>query len=380
MAIDQDGPTDGQTLDGERGITSIAESKGKAGGSELGKKLGVAAGIAFLGFLAFMQWPSEEEAATEEVVESTRRISSGGEFQPADIVEPQQEPAAPAAAPAEEQPVGPIERIRIEQAELPAEPTEAELLFESSKRAPLMAFQGNRTATPQAGATGTDGGGLFGSTDGGQGQGSSGLAADLQTTKLEGSLASVLANPHLTITQGTIIPCSLDTAMNSSQPGMVRCTVNDDIYSTTGTVILLEKGTRIVGQYRGGLQRGTKRLFVIWTRAETPNGVVVTLDSAGTDGLGRAGFDGDIDTQFWTRFSGTIMLSIIDDVLAGYAASQSSADTIENTTDGVSSLAQTELQSTINVPIILRKNQGEEVAVMVARDLDFSNVYRLKTR
>lgn len=380
MAIDQDSATDGQTLDGERGITSIAESKGKAGGSELGKKLGVAAGIAFLGFLAFMQWPSEEEAPTEEVVESTRRISSGGEFQPADIVEPQQEPAAPAAAPAEEQPVGPIERIRIEQAELPAEPTEAELLFESSKRAPLMAFQGNRTATPQAGATGTDGGGLFGSTDGGQGQGSSGLAADLQTTKLEGSLASVLANPHLTITQGTIIPCSLDTAMNSSQPGMVRCTVNDDIYSTTGTVILLEKGTRIVGQYRGGLQRGTKRLFVIWTRAETPNGVVVTLDSAGTDGLGRAGFDGDIDTQFWTRFGGTIMLSIIDDVLAGYVASQSSADTIENTTDGVSSLAQTELQSTINVPIILRKNQGEEVAVMVARDLDFSNVYRLKTR
>lgn len=108
--------------------------------------------VAFLGFLAFMQWPSEEEAPTEEVVESTRRISSGGEFQPADIVEPQPEPAAPAAAPADEQPVGPIERIRIEQAEIPAEPTEAELLFESSKRAPLMAYQGNRTATPQAGA------------------------------------------------------------------------------------------------------------------------------------------------------------------------------------------------------------------------------------
>lgn len=380
MAIEQDSPTDGQTLDGERGITSIADSKGKAGGAELGKKLGVAAGIAFLGFLAFLQWPTNEEPPEEEVLESTRRIRSGGQFQPADIVEAQPEPTAPAAAPAEEQPVGPIERIRIEQAELPKEPTEAELLFESSKRAPLMAFEGATRSAPQAGATGTDSGGLFGSTDGGQGQGSSGLAADLQTTKLEGSLATVLANPHLTITQGTIIPCSLDTAMNSSQPGMVRCTVNDDIYSTTGTVILLEKGTRIVGQYRGGLQRGTKRLFVIWTRAETPNGVVITLDSAGTDGLGRAGFDGDIDTQFWTRFGGTIMLSIIDDVLAGYVASQSSADNIENTTDGVSSLAQTELQSTINVPIILRKNQGEEVAVMVARDLDFSNVYRLKTR
>ncbi|SCZ73499.1 type IV secretion system protein VirB10 [Epibacterium ulvae] len=380
MTIDQDSPADGQTLDGERGITSIAESQGKAGGVEMGKKLGVAAGIAFLGVLAFLQWPTDEEQPVEEVAESTRRIRSGGQFQPADIIAPQQDLAPSAAAPVEERPVGPIERIRIEQAELPAEPTEAELLFESSKRAPLMAFEGSRNSVPQSGATSTEGNGLFGSPASGQSQENSGLSTNLQATKLETSLATVLANPHLTITQGTIIPCSLDTAMDSSQPGMVRCTVNDDIYSTTGTVILLEKGTRIVGQYRGGLQRGTKRLFVIWTRAETPNGVVVTLDSGGTDSLGRAGFDGDIDTQFWTRFGGTIMLSIIDDALAGYVANQSSADTTENTTDGVSSLAQTELQSTINVPIILRKNQGEEVAVMVARDLDFSNVYRLKTR
>lgn len=42
------------------------------------------------------------------------------------------------------------------------------------------------------------------------------------------------------------------------------------------------------------------------------------------------------------------------------------------------SLAQTELENTIDVPVILRKNQGEEVSVMVARDLDFSGVYRLK--
>ena len=32
----------------------------------------------------------------------------------------------------------------------------------------------------------------------------------------------------------------------------------------------------------------------------------------------------------------------------------------------------------VPMPVILRKNQGEEVSVMVARDLDFSGVYRLK--
>lgn len=378
MAIDQDGTTDGQTLDGERGITSITDATGKKGSADFGKKLGLAAGIAFLGVLAYLQWPSAEEAPPEEVTESTRRIRSGGEFQPAEITDPQPELVTPAAVKPEDPPVGPIERIRIEQEQLPAEPSEAELLFESSKRAPLMAYEGSVPTSPGADAAAPSDGGLFGSPEGAQG--ASGLAGDLQTTKLEDARATVLANPHLTITQGTIIPCVLETAMDSSQPGMVRCTVANDIYATTGTVVLLEKGTRVVGQYRGGLQRGTRRLFVIWTRAETPNGVIVTLDSAGTDGLGRAGFEGDIDTQFWTRFGGTMLLSVIDDALAAAVASSSNADTLENTTNGASTLAQTELQSTINLPIVLRKNQGEEVAVMVARDLDFSAVYRLKPR
>lgn len=112
------------------------------------------------------------------------------------------------------------------------------------------------------------------------------------------------------------------------------------------------------------------------TRAETPTGVIVSLNSPATDALGRTGFNGVVDTQFWTRFSGTILLSIIDDALA-IAANQSNGN-LDNTSSGARDLATIELESTINVPVILRKPQGEEVAVMVARDLDFSSVYRLK--
>ncbi|MDU9004744.1 type IV secretion system protein VirB10 [Sedimentitalea todarodis] len=381
MAADEDTADDGRTLDGERGITSIAASTGKTGNVEISKKVGIAAGIVFLGLLAWLQWPASEEQAAEEVTESTRRIRAGSAFQPADIGESQPE-AAPAATAREvaDQPVGPIEQIRLEQNQHTAEPSEAELLFESSKRAPLMAFEGSAQADPATGTEMSAEESLFGPPDGGPGQGRTGLAGDLQTTRISGSMASVLENPHLTITQGTLIPCALDTAMDSSQPGMVRCTVTNDVYSTMGTVVLLEKGSRIVGQYRGGLQRGTKRLFVIWTRAETPNGVIVTLDSAGTDALGRGGFDGDVDTQFWTRFGGTMLLSVIDDALAAAVVSSSNADKLENTSNAASDVASVALQSSIDVPIVLRKNQGESVAVMVSRDLDFSSVYRLKPR
>lgn len=381
MVTEQNEPNDGETLDGERGITSVASSTGKTGNVEFSKKVGIAAGIVFLGLLAWLQWPAAEEQAAEDVTESTRRIRPGGPFQPADISEPQPEDVATDGAPVNvEQPVGPVERIRREQEQQGAEPTEAELLFESSKRAPLMAFEGSARTNPAANAERAPGGGLFGSPESGAGQGTPGLAEDLQTTRISGSMAAVLDNPHLTITQGTIIPCALDTAMDSSQPGMVRCTVTDTIYSTMGTVVLLEKGSKIVGQYRGGLQRGTRRLFVIWTRAETPNGVIVTLDSAGTDALGRGGFSGDVDTQFWTRFGGTLLLSIIDDALAAAVVNSSNAERLENTSNAASDVASIALQSSIDVPVVLRKNQGERVAVMVARDLDFSSVYRLKSR
>lgn len=107
--------------------------------------------------------------------------------------------------------------------------------------------------------------------------------------------------------------------------------------------------------------------------------MIVNLGSPGADALGRTGFDGDIDTQFWTRFGGTMMLSIIDDALIlATTSGDGDDDSFENARSAARSLAQTELENTIDVTVILRKNQGEEVSVMVARDLDFSGVYRLK--
>lgn len=369
----------GDVIEGERGIAAITAESGGAKLTESHKKMIGVALLAFVGVMAYSQFGGETPPPVEEQPQTqAARIRADSNFQPAEITDPQ--PPAPTLAEAPAQaPVGPIEAARAEAA-MPAGPTEAELLYQSSIRAPLMAFEGQAASndiTPITGQT-PQGSSMFG---GSPASGTSapanggGLAAQLVTGDMDGSKATRLANPHLTITQGTSIPCTLDTAMDSTAPGLVRCTVNDDVYSTTGSVILMERGTRIVGEYQGGMQRGRARMFVIWTRAETPSGVIVQLGSPAADGLGRSGFSGDIDTQFWTRFGGTLMLSIIDTALVAAAQQNSNAET---TTNNISSLAETELNSTINIPVIMTKNQGEEVSVMLARDLDFSGVYRLR--
>ena len=206
------------------------------------------------------------------------------------------------------------------------------------------------------------------------------LADKLKPTPIEGVRAARLPNRNFVVTQGTSIPCVLETAMSSDVAGFVSCVVLRDVMSDSGNVVLMEKGTQVVGEYRGNVRRGSKRMFVLWTRAKTPTGVIVALASPATDALGRAGFDGDIDTHFWERFGSALLLSIVSDASSiGRQQLQDSSIQINNTTGATNTAAGIAVEQSINIPPTLNKNQGELVNIFVARDLDFSSVYQLQT-
>ncbi len=154
---------------------------------------------------------------------------------------------------------------------------------------------------------------------------------------------------------------------------------NRDVLSNNGRVVLMEKGTQIVGEYRGGLNRGWKCLCVLWNRAKTPKVVMITLASPATDALGRAGMDGYVDTHWWERFRSAILLSIVGDATT-YAGSrlQDSDVQAQNTTTAGQRAATTAVEQSIKIVPTLTKHQRELVSIFVARDLDFSDVYSLR--
>ena len=51
---------------------------------------------------------------------------------------------------------------------------------------------------------------------------------------------------------------------------------------------------------------------------------------------------------------------------------------LPSTTSATGKLAEKVLDSTINIPPLIYRNQGGIVGVYVARDVDFSSVYELK--
>lgn len=190
--------------------------------------------------------------------------------------------------------------------------------------------------------------------------------------------ARPLPDRNFLITAGSFIPCVLQSAMDSSQPGYVSCIVPRHVYSDNGRVVLMEKGTRIVGEYQGGLDRGQYRLFVLWTRAVTPRGIAIDVASPATDALGRGGMDGRVNNFFWQRFGTALLFSLVED--AATVGAEAVGNSASNTTRVPSDAASTILQQNAQIRPVLRKNQGEDVGITVAQDFDFSAVYGLNLK
>jgi type IV secretion system protein VirB10 len=190
------------------------------------------------------------------------------------------------------------------------------------------------------------------------------------------SKARRLGDRSFLILAGTTIPCILQTAIDTSTPGYVSCVIPQDVYSDNGTTVLMEKGAKVLGEYRSSLKQGQNRLFVLWTRAVTPNGIAIDLAAPASDALGRAGFDGDLDRHFWERFGGALLLSIVDDGTAALAPRTGAGETVRVPSDA----AGVALSHTVDMAPTLRKPQGSEVAIFAAQDFDFSGVYALKAR
>ncbi|RZL85527.1 MAG: TrbI/VirB10 family protein [Variovorax sp.] len=211
------------------------------------------------------------------------------------------------------------------------------------------------------------------------------LASNLKPTPTPAVSAQRLPTRRMLLPKGAFIDCTLETAIDSTYEGMTTCIGASDIYGADGKVVLLERGTKYVGEQRGEPRQGQGRVFVVWNEARTPTGVVVQLASPGTDELGRNGLPGFVDTHFWQRFGAAILISVIDGTMQAIAAHQQSGTNVGSGGGvvlgplGGRDVITEVLRGTISIPPTVIKNQGERIQILVARDVDFRSVYALRT-
>jgi type IV secretion system protein VirB10 len=206
------------------------------------------------------------------------------------------------------------------------------------------------------------------------------LAVRLRPTATAAVQAQLLPTARFLLPKGAFIDCTLETAIDSTLPGMTTCVTAADTFGADGKVVLLERGSKLVGETRGQVQQGQARVFVVWTEVRTPTGVIVPLDSPGTDELGRAGLPGEVQRHFWERFGAAMLVSVVNGaVQAGVQAANHSGGAILYAPSTSQDVLTEALKDSVHIAPTVIKRNGDRIQVLVARDLDFRSVYELRT-
>jgi type IV secretion system protein VirB10 len=263
---------------------------------------------------------------------------------------------APAPAPAAPPPPQQPQIIYVPQPAAP-QPTVPEVppAPQRTANAPALVFDGPaQPAAAEAGATAE-----------------AELPAAAGGTAVAGSRtrAGVLANRATTVAQGTLIPAVLETALDSTRPGLARAIVSRDVRGFDGTRVLIPRGSRLIGEYQSQNAPGQKRALINWIRLIRPDGVTIAIGSPAGDTLGRGGVRAQVNNHFFERFAGAILQSALDIGvnLAGRATSNGTVVVLPGSVQGATQIVQP-----AQITPTLRVRQGTSISIFVARDLDFT--------
>lgn len=194
--------------------------------------------------------------------------------------------------------------------------------------------------------------------------------------------ATHLLHPDYTVAEGEFIQATLETAIDSDLPGMVRAVITSPVYAYTGEAPLIPAGSRLIGQYTSMPSNGlaTTRVFVVWNRILTPDGISILINSPATDALGEAGAGANmVDVHFWQMFGTAALLSVMSATSATAGVSQfqqpNSANMYQQSiSSAFQQSAQNSLGQNLTINPTLHVYQGDSINVFVAHDVDLYSV------
>jgi type IV secretion system protein VirB10 len=115
------------------------------------------------------------------------------------------------------------------------------------------------------------------------------------------------------LSAGSVIPASLVTGLNSDLPGMVVAQVTENVRdSTTGRLVLVPQGARLIGSYDNRVGFGQRRALLVWNRIIFPDGSSIDLDNApATDAAGYSGVEDRVNFHTWRLLKGIALSTLL---------------------------------------------------------------------
>lgn len=142
------------------------------------------------------------------------------------------------------------------------------------------------------------------------------VGGDMDTRLARNDVRIVDRKPALTpyeIKAGTMLPAILETQIVSSHPGTIRALVREDVYdSITGEYLLIPRGSRLLGVYNSRVAWGDRRILAAFTRVIFPDGSSMSLPGeTAVDGLGSSGLEDYVNNHYLRLFGNALLFSVI---------------------------------------------------------------------
>ena len=236
----------------------------------------------------------------------------------------------------------------------------------------------NKSSKNLAGYMGFDGGIIEGTS--------------IQESNANKSTATQVKNLDRTVLAGKIITGVLETAINTDLAGSVRAIITRDVYAEYGKNILLPKGSKILGNYGNNIKAGQIRVEIMWTRVITPQGIDISIESKGSDMLGRAGVAGVVDSKLKEKLANAFLTSLVipyatvklsgnnDQITTSTGSGNNSSTTVTTTAAAqvlssgaqkFSDIAAESINSSASLTPTATVEQGTRINITVQKDLIF---------
>lgn len=182
-----------------------------------------------------------------------------------------------------------------------------------------------------------------------------------------------------TLAKSTLIRCVLMQDVASTMESQTRCQVAKDVYSADGSRILIPAGSITSGASLGGFIKGQKKMFIVWDRLTTPQGIIVPLKgSQSVDKVGELGHKAEVKSNFFLRFGNALLVSILSSAIeTGFndLNNHEHEEKVNINTSNIQSefqLGLETLKNELDVQPDAHIKRGTMINIMVSEDIDFS--------
>src|SRR5699024_1264858 len=152
-----------------------------------------------------------------------------------------------------------------------------------------------------------------------------------------------------TLLEGTLIPATLQTSINSDLPGNITAIITRNIYDSINQEhLIFPRGAKLIGSYDEKVVLNQSKLLMSWDRVIFPDGRSLRLPSLNSyDKQGESGLSGKVNRHFWKIFGQSALISLIGAGTAVATQGQQNSNPF-NQTQGVGEQAAQQIATEFN--------------------------------